>query len=291
MADMSLLAVTAVWGITFVVIKEALNETSVEAFLFVRFALAFVFLLGYLMSERQSVPLSTVTAGVILGVMLHLAYFFQTAGLQYTSATNAGFITGFNVVMVPILSTVFLRRPPTIAAFSGAVLATIGLMFMAGFSIPQWNRGDILVLVCAFMISVHILFTAYFAPKHNLVALTTVQMGTICFISLAHTTRTGTFPVSMSGYLWGTLLFTAIFCSAVAFLVQTAAQRITTPTRTALTFTMEPVFAVVAAFFVIGEVPDGSTIIGGILILSGMLISQIRPARWSELGMLNGSEK
>jgi drug/metabolite transporter (DMT)-like permease len=281
-ADLSLLAVTAVWGLTFIVVKESLAEASVEAFMALRFTLAFVFLLGYQAATGKGISRSTLAAGILLGAALHLGFFLQTAGLQYTSATNAGFITGFNIVLVPIMSTLILRRPPTLGAMAGVVTATLGLLFMAGFSIPHWNRGDLLVLGCAFMFSVHILMTAALAPKHNLMALTTVQMGTVALMSSFHTGITGTFPMTLSKYLWGSLLFTSIFCSAIAFLVQTAAQRITTPTRTALTFTMEPVFAALGAFVMASEIPGGDTLIGGALIMTGMLLAQIKVKRWSE---------
>lgn len=280
MADLSLLAVTAVWGLTFIVVKGSLSEASVEAFMALRFSLAFAFLVGFGLASGSRVHGRTVAAGAALGVALHLGFYLQTAGLQYTTATNAGFITGFNIVLVPVLSTLVLRRPPTPAATAGAATATVGLLFMAGFSIPNWNRGDLLVLGCAFMFSAHILMTAALAPRHDLLALTTVQIGTVALLSTGHTAAAGSFPETMSLSLWGSLVFTAVFCSAVAFLVQTAAQRITTPTRTALTFTMEPVFAAIGAYVMAGDVPGRDTVTGGALILTGMLLSQIRPARW-----------
>jgi len=231
--------------------------------------------------------LPTMLAGVFLGVFLFAAFAFQTWGLTHTSATNGAFLTGMNVVMVPILSVIFLRRMPSPFAVLGVLLAFAGLYFLAGGAPSDWNRGDLLVFICALWVSVHIMMTGVYAPKYDTMALAAWQLGAVAALNMGFALGTGSFSLHVPPPARGAVLVTALFCTVFAFAVQTHAQRYTSPTRTALIFTAEPVFGALFAHLYGGEPLLEQHLIGGGFIFMGMVLAEIRPGLW---GRINGTK-
>jgi len=287
--DFLLFAATFFWGITFIIVKNAVAHMDVYVFLEIRFGIAFIVMA--LLFRKRIFPfhLPTALAGIFLGVFLFAAFAFQTWGLTHTSATNGAFLTGMNVVMVPILSLIFLKRTPAPFAALGVLFAFAGLYFLAGGAPSDWNRGDLQVFICALWVSVHIMMTGVYAPKYDTMALAAWQMGAVAALSLGFSLGTGSFTLHVPPQAWGALLVTALFCTVFAFAVQTHAQRFTPPTRTALIFTAEPVFGALFAHLYGGEPLLQGHFIGGGFIFAGMVLAEIRPGLWSRVnGLKNG---
>jgi drug/metabolite transporter (DMT)-like permease len=277
-ADALLLLVTLIWGSTFVMVKDAVAAYPVFPFLALRFWLATVVLLVIGGRRLPSLGWRGLGAGVLIGLFLFAGYGFQTLGLRYTSASKAGFITGLSVVLVPVLSTLLLRRRPGPAATIGVGLAAVGLGFLTLHQGLRLEIGDLLLLGCAFSFALHIISVSAFAPSLDPVALTVVQVATVAIAS----TVLGLFggepwhvPSSSTLFAAG---FTGVLATAAAFAIQTAMQRFTTPTHTALIFAAEPVFAAVFGVLLAHDVLGPSAIAGGVLIVTGMVISEIN---WS----------
>jgi drug/metabolite transporter (DMT)-like permease len=323
-ADAALLLVTAIWGGTFVMVKDAVAEYPVFGFLALRFGIAAAVLLPFVVARRHqspggglrlrigtrmnewrggarafrhdppdisgvepsggqqaeaSIPVGWGTfAPLFLGLALFAGYAFQTFGLALTTPAKAGFITGLGVVMVPVASALLLRQPPSRAVWLGVVMATAGLALLTLDSSLAANAGDLLVLFGAASFAVHILLTGRFAPGHDPLRLLFGQVLTVAVVSLVASLLFETRPGLPSGQVWFAAAFTGLFATAVAFGIQTLAQRFTTASHTALIFAAEPVFAALFSFLLIGEVLGPRQLLGCALILAGMVAAELGPA-------------
>jgi drug/metabolite transporter (DMT)-like permease len=276
--ELALLAVTAVWGSTFVLVRDAVAGIPPFAFIAYRF-LAAAALLAVLRPVALARPRpGLLAAGVVTGLALFAGYGFQTVGLQYTTASNAGFITGLSVVLTPLLAALVLAESPGRWPALGAVLAVCGLALLS-LQRLEVRRGDALVLGCAVAFAAHILLLGRNAPRHPTYALAVVQLATAGLLALAWAGLAGDLAAPASGSVWLALAITAVAASAGAFLIQTRAQREVSPTRTAVILTMEPVFAGLFGFLLAGERLSGRGWLGAACILAGMLVAELgRPA-------------
>ncbi|MEW5763112.1 MAG: DMT family transporter [Bacillota bacterium] len=276
-ADFALLAVAFIWGVTFVVVKGALDSIGPFYFLAVRFFLAALFLVAVHPRVLGGIGRRELRAGGVIGLALFAGYGFQTVGLQYTGAANAGFITGLSVVLVPVLAALLTRRPPPVLVVLGVLSATLGLGLLSMQDGLRMGYGDFLIFCCAVGFAVHILLVGRFAPRHSSFALAVLQIGTVAVLSLAVAPWVEVFPARPApGVLWA-LAATAIPATSLAFLIQTKAQQFTSPTHTAVIFTMEPVFAGLAAWLWGGEGLTPRQLTGGAAIVLGMLVTVVQP--------------
>ncbi len=276
-ADLALLAVAFVWGATFVVVQDALADITPHYFNAIRFSLAFIFLALVYWRRLKNISRNTALRGILIGIFLFLGYALQTVGLQYTSASNAGFITGLSVVLVPILTAVMLRKLPTPLAVLGVISATVGLTLLSlNQGLSNINVGDILVFFCAIAFALQIIMVGKYAPLHDSVQLAIMQIALVAVASLCFGVATENPPVALTKTVWIALLITAIPATALAFLIQNTVQKYTSPTHTAIIFAMEPVFAALTAFLVNGEVLTTKQLLGCGLILMGMLIAELK---------------
>ncbi|MGI6037323.1 MAG: DMT family transporter [Limnochordia bacterium] len=283
-ADMALIFVAAIWGTTFVAVKDALADLAPHNFLAIRFSIAFIVLLlpglftGYPWQKRA------VGVGIGVGIILFFGYALQTVGLKYTSAANAAFITGLSVVLIPLLSALGLRQMPSWSAACGAVTAAVGLGFLTlgeGFLL---NRGDLLVLGCAFAFATHIILVNRYAKAHSAYDLAVGQMLGVAVVSWLFTLLWENPTFQATPRTWAAILITAILASAVAFFLQTTMQQFTTPTRTGIIFATEPVFAALFAYWWLGERLTTGEMIGCALILGGMLVAELGGKKGLESG-------
>jgi len=283
-ADAALLMVTLIWGSTFVMVKDAVASFPVYRFLTIRFALATLALIPFTARRFRSATWKHLGAGVLVGVFLFAGYAFQTAGLQYTTASKAGFITGLSVVIVPLLSTLLLRKRPSWQAVLGVLFSTVGLGLLSLNADLSMSRGDLLVVGCAVSFALHIVAIGAFAPRMDPMVLSTVQIATVATISGAISLAGGEWTSSISVSVWSAAAFTGILATALAFGVQTDAQRFTSPTHTALILTAEPVFAALFGYLLAGEQLTPRIVAGGEFIIAGMIVGEMRwtqgLARW-----------
>jgi drug/metabolite transporter (DMT)-like permease len=296
-ADASLLFVTAVWGATFVMVQDAVTGFPVFAFLALRFALAALVLLPFLLradavgsndfsrslrSGATKVAATNWLPGILVGIALFAGYAFQTFGLRFTTPAKAGFITGMSVVLVPLGQAIFLRRPPRRNSIIGVALAAAGLALLSLQADLSVSVGDLLVLACAVAFAAHILLVGRYAPDWQPLRLAFVQIVTVAILSSAAALLVER-PIGWPpGNVWFAAAFTGLLATALAFFVQSRAQQATSPTHTALIFAAEPVFAGIFSFLLIGEVLGPRQILGSALIVAGMLVSEIRTRRMND---------
>jgi drug/metabolite transporter (DMT)-like permease len=272
-AEAFLVVVTAIWGCTFVVVKGALADASPLPFLAVRFMLAGLLLLAIL--GRGQVDRRTILPGSILGLFLFAGYLFQTWGLIYTTPSKSAFLTGFSVILVPVIMMLSGFRMGS-ATLVGGVLGLFGIyLLVAPSGMAAVNRGDLLTLAGALSFAVHIVLVGHYTKKFSFLHLVPVQVLVVGLLSLGALPFVPNQTLHLTGRLVGAILVTAVLATGVAFSVQNWAQQYTPAAHTALIFALEPVFAALSSRLVIGEHFGGRVLLGSGLILAGMVISEI----------------
>jgi drug/metabolite transporter (DMT)-like permease len=273
MALAALIAMTAVWGVTFVQVKDAVALYPLFAFLAVRFAIATLTLAVPGTRRVRSLGRVGLAAGALLGLLLAAGYALQTAGLERTTVSGTGFITGMYVVLTPLIALAFFRSRIAAVTWAGVAVSTAGLALLSGVHVGS-AVGDLLVLAGAAVYSLQIVLMERFAPRYDAVAFTLVEMAAACaglgIVALGR----GELGVPHGWTVWGALLVTGVFASALGFLVQTWAQRSTSATRTALAFTMEPVFAALFGITLAGDRLGALGWTGCAVIMAGILLTE-----------------
>jgi len=272
-AALLLLTTTFFWGVTFTIVKEAVASVDVFVFLAQRFILAFALILPVSMVRGKRLDLRTLRQGCVMGVFLFGSYAFQTVALLYTSASNTAFLTGLNVVMVPVISALMLRQriPRTIRI--AVVLSVAGLFLLCGHGTWSFTTGDILAAICALCVSLHLISTGESARQSDYYWLTAIQLGMVALLSVAGAVVRGKQIFVWYPRLLGTLIVCSLIATVFAFLVQTSMQRFISHTNTALIFCTEPVFAALYAWYAINERLGAYGLAGAFLILGGMITS------------------
>ena len=274
-ALIALTSVAAVWGASFVLMKDALQGQSVDDFLATRFVIATAILI---LLNPQSLKLITremLSKGALLGLFLGSGYLFQTIGLHLTTAATTGFITGLYVVFTPILGALFLKSEVTRNEWIGVVMATVGLALLSfkGFSI---GIGELAVLLSALFFAFHILGLGKWSERFATYPLTVVQLGTIALLTSFLSLVDKGYEFPNNGQEWKATIFTAILATSVAFLIQTWSQSKMDATIVAVVLTLEVVFAALFAVMASQESLTFRAIIGGGLIFAAMLLMQLR---------------
>jgi drug/metabolite transporter (DMT)-like permease len=272
-AEVFLVVVTAIWGCTFVVVKGALADASPLPFLAARFMLAGFLLLAIL--GRGQVERETILPGSILGLFLFAGYLFQTWGLIYTTPSKSAFLTGFSVILVPLILMLSGFRMGS-ATLVGAVLGLVGIYFLVAPSgMAAVNRGDVLTLVGALSFAVHIVLVGRYTRKFSFLHLVPVQILVVGLLALIALPLVPDQTLHFTARLVVAILVTALLATGVAFSVQNWAQQYTPAAHTALIFALEPVFAALSSWLMMGERFGGRVLLGSGLILAGMVISEI----------------
>jgi drug/metabolite transporter (DMT)-like permease len=274
-ATVSLVAVTAVWGSTFVVVKHAVERMPVMDFLAWRFAIAALVMAAVRPRAVARLGAPGRRAGVVLGLALGGGYIAQTFGLQHTTSSVSGFITGLFVVFTPLCAALILRSPITGTAWLAVALATGGLALISlhGGSI---GSGEAITLLCAVAFALHIIGLGEWSSSFDAAGLAVVQLTTVAVISIVSAAPSSLSPPPDYG-VWGAVLLTAIAATALAFLVQTWAQAHLAPTRAAVVMTMEPVFAGIFGVAIGGDSLDARIVVGALLVLTAMYVVELGP--------------
>jgi drug/metabolite transporter (DMT)-like permease len=277
-ALLALVVVTAVWGVTFVQVKDAVELYPLFAFLAVRFLIAAVVLAAPAAPRLRSLGRHGWSAGASLGLLLALGYALQTAGLDRTTVSSAGFITGLYVVFTPLLGLLLFRTRVGGAVWVGVVLSVAGLAMLSGVGAGD-PTGDLLVLGGSAAYSLQIALMERYAPRYDPIAFTQAEMLAAFAGFAAVAVALGQIELPRGWTVWGALLVTGIFASALGFLVQTWAQRRTSATRTALAFAMEPVFAGIFGFWLAGDRLGVIGWGGCAVIMAGILVAEPEAAK------------
>lgn len=270
----ALVCVTAVWGGTFLLVQNAVNRQPVMDFLAWRFTLAALIMLVLRPRCLAGMTRRGAMRGIGLGLVLGLGYIVQTFGLLWASAAVSGFITGMFVVLTPVMAWLILRRRTSPITWLAVAIAAAGLALL---SLHGWalGKGEVLTLGCAIFFAIHIVGLGEWSARHDIYALTFLQLATVGVVSLLAAVPGGlTLPPDRG--VWGTILLTAVLATALAFVVQTWAQSLVSATRAAVVMTMEPVFAGIFAVTFGGNRLDARTIIGAVCVLAAMYLVQLR---------------
>jgi drug/metabolite transporter (DMT)-like permease len=276
----ALIAVTAVWGVTFVQVQDALELYPLFAFLAVRFAISTAVLAPFAWGPVRALPPAGWAAGIGVGVLLAGAYGFQTAGLELTTVSSTGFITGLYVVFTPFIALALFRTRVPRAVWVGVGCAVVGLLLLNGA--PGGSvAGNALVLASAFVAAVQIAAMERFAPRYDARALTLLMMAT-SFVGFALiAVALGQVEVPRGATVWGALLVTGVFAGALGYLVATWVQARTTAARAALLFTLEAPFAALFGVLLANEVLGWAGWLGCGVMMAGILLAE--PAAASAL--------
>jgi len=274
-ALIALTSVAAVWGASFVLMKDALKGQSVDDFLATRFIIATFALILFKPRVLQEISREMLSKGALLGFFLGSGYLFQTIGLHLTTAATTGFITGLYVVLTPILGALFLKTHVTRNEWIGVAMATIGLALLSlkGFTN---GLGELSVLLSALFFALHILGLGRWSGKFATYPLTVVQLGTIALLSSILAIIDDGYELPNTDQEWKATIFTALLATSIAYLVQTWSQSKMDATIVAVVLTLEVVFAALFAVIAGQESLTLRALIGGTLIFAAMIFMQIR---------------
>ena len=270
---LALIAVTAVWGVTFVQVKDAIALYPLFAFLAVRYAIGTGVLALAGGGRLRTLGRSGWSAGAVLGALLALGIGLQTAGLERTTVSSTGFITGLYVVLTPLLGLALFRTAVAGEVWLGVGLALVGLAMLSGVHLGS-PGGNLLVLASAAAQALQIVMVERYAPRHDALALTLVQLGACLVAFLAVALALGQLEVPHGRTVWGALLVTGTFASALAYLIQIWAQRRLSAARIAIVFSLETVFAGIFGYWLSGDRLGWLGWGGCAVILAGIVVAE-----------------
>jgi drug/metabolite transporter (DMT)-like permease len=284
-ATAALILVTAVWGVTFVQVKDAVELYPLAAFLAVRYAIASATLAAPAARRLRGLGREGLAAGGLLGALVALGIGLQTAGLERTTVTNTGFITGLYVLFTPLLALALFRTPIPGELWAAVGLAIVGLALLSG--VPGGSgTGDLLVLTSTVAQALQIVMVERYANRFDAFALTFVQVAVACLAFLVIAIALGDLSVPRGATVWAALLVTGVFAVAFALLVQVWAQRRVSATRIAIIFSLETVFAGLFGYLLAGDRLGAFGFAGCAAIFAGIVIAE--PAAAATLRRLAG---
>ena len=264
------MAVAAIWGGAFLSMKGTLERLDVNSFLAWRFLIATLLLILIRPSVLKKIDLPFFKKGVILGIFLSSGYIFQSFGLTLTTVSNTGFITGLYVVLTPIVAAVILRKNISLVEWFAVLVATVGLALLSlnGF---QFGLGEFLVLVSALLFAFHIVGLGEWSKGLDPYALTVLQLGTCAVVTFLASFKSG-FKAPPDSGVWWSIIYTAIFATALAFIIQTWAQSFIAPSTVGVILAAEVVFAAGLGIWFLNEPVTLRIALGGLLVLASMYL-------------------
>ncbi|MEO8286898.1 MAG: DMT family transporter [Chloroflexota bacterium] len=278
---MALVAVTFIWGSTFVLVKDIVEQVPPMFFLTLRFAIGALALTVMITLARRwsGFSMRELGWGILIGIVIGFGYAFQTIGLQYTSASNAAFITGLLVVLAPIMGLFVLRQVPSRWALFGVIIATVGLALLSlrfdeGVN-PNW--GDLIVLGCSFAFALQVVMVAHVARIYDALRLALVQIVVAGILNGIGALIFEPPPGSIGIEIWAGAAFLGIMATAVGIGVQVSVQSYTSVVHASLIFTLEPVFAALFGYWLQNDRLGPIALSGALLIVAGMIIAELGP--------------
>ena len=274
LAPWALLAVSASWGLAFVVMKDAIVRQDVMSFLTTRFALAVLVMLALRPQVIRLIDKDLLLKGVAAGLFLGTGYIFQTLGLARTGAAITGFVTGLYVVLTPLIAAMIFKEKISKLTWFCVFLATIGLALL---SLRGWSVGvgELLVFVSAIAFAAHIVSLSRWSSGRDAYAMTIVQLAA-CGVLTGSISLAQGYNKPPDAGVWAVVVFTAVFATAIAFMVQTWSQAHISSTKVAVILTMEVVFSAFFAVLIGGEKLTLQILLGGALVLTAMYLIVIR---------------
>jgi drug/metabolite transporter (DMT)-like permease len=277
LAEFALVGIAAVWGLTFVMVQDAIEEIEPMTFLAYRFLPAAVLVGVAFWRPLRRLSRAGWRAGFVMGIFLTAGYVAQTFGLEHTTASNAGFITGLFVVLTPVFGSLVFGLRIERAAWAAALLSALGLLLLSGAGGDLNLRGDGAVFLCACAFAIHILLTSRAVARFEVGALVAVQLGVCGVFCLAYAGFAGQLETPRGATVWSALIVTSLVASALGFLVQSYAQRYASPARTALILAAEPAFAGLFGYLLQDERLSALAWTGAALIMIAIVVVDVVP--------------
>jgi len=280
-AEVSLVVITIIWGLGFPITDVAINiGFQANKIMVGRFLIAGILLTIVYYRKLKLIDRKIIIYGVITGLFLFFGFFFQTLGNVFTTSSKNGFITQLNIVFVPFLYFLFFRKKVDIYNILSVVIAVMGMFVLSEIYVQDavFNIGDFYTLLCAIMVAFHVVTGSYFMKKHEFdpAIFVLINIYTAMIISIFAMLIFDTYPSITVVDLWP-LVFLGVLNTALGFLVQSYALKISLPTRISLIVALESVFAAIGAVLILHEVVSYSLVIGGLLILGAVLFNEVKP--------------
>jgi drug/metabolite transporter (DMT)-like permease len=274
-AEMVLLGLTVIWGSTFALTKLILENASPFVYISIRFSIASAIFFLLFHKQIKNMRGGALFRGSVLGILLFFGFVLQTVGLKYTTASKSAFITGLTVIFVPLLQLVIQKRGTKKGNIIGILLVAAGLYFMTSPSGSGFNTGDSLTLLCAVLFGIYIVYLDEFSKVESPAYLTFLQLLVTAVLALCAIPFLETPFLSINhSFLWN-IGYLAVLPTIVALYLMAKYQKFSTPARSAIIYSMEPPMAAIFAFFFIGERLGSLEIMGGFLIFSGLVVSEL----------------
>lgn len=286
----ALLFNTLIWGGTFALIKSAFEDISPALFLALRFSIATLLLLPFIFNVLRNVNKQTIVAGSILGIFYFTGFAAQSVGLNLTTATKSGFITGTFVVFIPILQLIIEKRIPKWFNVLSVILVLLGLIMLSSrgenvfefFSQlgSDFNYGDFFTLICALLFAFQVVYVDVFTKKYDYLPMVFIQLlitglGGFLLAGIFSVTGIELIKFNFSNNIIFALLYTSVFASILATVIQLKFQKNVSPTKAGIIFSIEPIFAAIFAYFLLNEKISNFGLIGCVLIFAGLIISEV----------------
>lgn len=275
-ANLLLISIAIAWGSSYIFMKVGLESLNTSSIIVWRFALAFIVMAALFYKKIIRVTKQTLVASAILALPMYGVFVFLLNGMQSTTVSTASFLTSTTVVFVPLLHALITKHIPSRKTMMSLAVVVAGLALLTIDDDFGLSYGAILCLLCAICNALYLVWTNHYAKKVQPLQLGIFQLGfTALYGCVGFAVEAPMMPATMNE--WMAILGMALLCSAYGYVLQPVAQRYTSAEEAGFIFSLEPVFAVIFAFMIFGEVMTGVAVAGAVLILSGVLIANYVP--------------
>lgn len=267
---------TIFFGMTYVLTKICLNYSAELHIISFRFLTAFVISLIFLQRKIFPIKIKEILYSLILSVLLFMVFITMTIGVKYTTATNASFLISLSVIFIPFFSWIFNKEKPKKSIFIVLIIALIGIMLLTLDKNLEFHIGDILCLICSLLFSFHVLITERFVKNNNPITLGVLQFGGVAILSFLVQYPIEKFTLPKNEKFWISLMILSVFCTALAYIIQTVSQKKLSSTLIGLILSLEPIFSGIFGYFILNEYLSPQQYIGAFLLLISIIYVTVK---------------
>lgn len=267
---------TIFFGMTYVLTKICLNYSTELHIISFRFLIAFVISLIFLQRKIFPLKIKEILYSLILSVLLFMVFITMTIGVKYTTATNASFLISLSVIFIPFFSWIFNKEKPKKSIFIVLIIALIGIMLLTLDKNLEFHIGDILCLICSLLFSFHVLITERFVKNNNPITLGVLQFGGVALLSFLVQYPIEKFTLPKNEKFWISLMTLSVFCTALAYIIQTVSQKKLSSTLIGLILSLEPIFSGIFGYFILNEYLSPQQYMGAFLLLISIIYVTVK---------------
>ena len=267
---------TIFFGMTYVLTKICLNYSTELHIISFRFLIAFVISLIFLQRKIFPLKIKEILYSLILSVLLFMVFITMTIGVKYTTATNASFLISLSVIFIPFFSWIFNKEKPKKSIFIVLIIALIGIMLLTLDKNLEFHIGDILCLICSLLFSFHVLITERFVKNNNPITLGVLQFGGVALLSFLVQYPIEKFTLPKNEKFWISLMILSVFCTALAYIIQTVSQKKLSSTLIGLILSLEPIFSGIFGYFILNEYLSPQQYMGAFLLLISIIYVTVK---------------